>query len=105
MSTETDTDSTDIYDTVGFVQNSTYRLTVIDQLDARPSTPSDIAEQTAVDIAHISRALQDLREHGVAELLVPEDRKRGRIYGLTDHGEAVHARLAEMDKVTNGSDA
>ena len=35
---------------------------------------------------HVGR---DLRERSLVELLVSEDRKKGRVYGLTERGSAV----------------
>ena len=40
-------------------------------------------------IAHVSRALQRLRERELVDLLVSDDRKKGRVYGLTDRGRNV----------------
>jgi len=38
----------------------------------------------------VSDALEQLRDEGLVELLVPESRSKGRLYGLTDRGiEAV----------------
>ena len=81
------------WDAVSQVICSQYRETVIKALHERPQTPSEIDHD---QMPHISRALQYLREAGLVELLVPEDRKKGRIYGLTERGrevaEAVEAR-------------
>lgn len=74
------------YETAGFIISSRYRIQAVRSLHERPSTPSGIAEQFDVSIAHVSRALGELRERELVELLVPEDRKKGRIYGLTEEG-------------------
>jgi len=69
------------------VLGSTYRRQVVESLRADgPATPSQLEERTGVDISHMSRALGDLREVGGVELLVPEDTKKGRLYGLTEAG-------------------
>jgi len=65
---------------------STYRMTVVAALSDGAATPSTIADEQDVGIAHVSRALQKLRGQGVVELLVDDDVKRGRVYGLTDEG-------------------
>lgn len=77
---------------------SKYRKQVGKALQDGPKTPSRIADyyNDATDMAHISRALQQLREGGVVDLLVPDDRKKGRIYGLTERGEAVVERAFEV---------
>lgn len=75
------------WDDVSFIISSAYRREVMYALDEGPATPSSIAESTEYDISHVSRALRSLRERELTELLVPEGRKKGRIYGATEHGE------------------
>lgn len=80
--------STD-WDEVSFVISSRYRVAVIRRLATGPSTPSQIASDADVGIAHVSRALQRLRDRSLVDLLVSDDRKKGRVYGLTDRGREV----------------
>lgn len=80
----------DLMDTVGFVVSSKYRKQVIDRLADGPATPSRIADDVPMKMAHASRALSEFREHEIVELLVDEDRTKGRIYGLTGFGQEVH---------------
>ena len=77
------------WDEIGYVISSSYRTQVLGCLADGPATPSRIAEETNISIAHVSRALQELRERSVVELLVPEDRRKGRIYGITEKGDRV----------------
>ena len=77
--------STD-WDEVSFVISSRYRIAALRRLSSGPATPSQIASDAGHGIAHISRALQRLRDHALVELLVSEDRKKGRVYGLTKKG-------------------
>lgn len=74
------------WDEVGYIISSTYRVAVLQQLAEGPATPTQIAGDTDQPLAHISNALQDLRSESFVELLVSEDRKKGRVYGITDHG-------------------
>lgn len=77
-----------------FVRNSTYRTDVLKHLAADGSmTPTTIAEATGRYQSHISRAISELREKGLVELRVSSDRRRGRLYGLTDTGQAVWERI------------
>jgi DNA-binding MarR family transcriptional regulator len=70
------------------IARSDYADRVLDRLVSDgPATPSTLAAGTDIDIAHVSRALQQLRDDGGVELLVPEDTKKGRVYGATDAGE------------------
>ena len=77
------------WDDVSFVISSRYRVAVMRQLSTGPSTPSQIAADADVGIAHVSHALQRLRERELVDLLVSDDRKKGRVYGLTDRGRNV----------------
>lgn len=83
----------DVWDDIGFVISSRYRVEVLRILAAGPSTPSGIADQSDLAISHISRALRRLRERSMVELLVSEDKKKGRIYGITEHGEDVWNKI------------
>jgi DNA-binding MarR family transcriptional regulator len=77
------------WDDISFVISSRYRIATLNRLDTGPATPSQIASDEDAGIAHISRALQRLREYGLVELLVSDDRKKGRVYGLTEKGKRV----------------
>lgn len=77
------------WDDVSYVISSQYRIATLRRLGESPATPSRIAEETDLSVAHVSRALQELRNHDLVELLVSENRKKGRVYGITDHGEGV----------------
>lgn len=79
----------DNWDEVSYVISSSYRVKVLQRLADSPATPSRIAADTDRPITHVSRALQGLREHGLVDLLVSEDRQKGRVYGITEHGEKV----------------
>lgn len=81
------------WDEIGFVISSQYRVAVLRRLAEGPATPSRIAEDSGIGITHVSRALGRLRERGLVELLVPEDRKKGRVYGITDHGDELWEQI------------
>ena len=70
-------------------------MDVLSRLVEGPATPSRIAADKGIAIAHVSRALSGLREdeRGMVELLVSEEQKKGRVYGITEKGEAVWQRL------------
>ncbi|WP_299334154.1 ArsR family transcriptional regulator [Haloplanus sp.] len=80
--------STD-WDEIGYVISSTYRVEVLRRLADSPAPPSKIAADTDCAASHVSRALNDLRERELVDLLVPESRKKGRIYGITDQGREI----------------
>nr|WP_281377753.1 helix-turn-helix domain-containing protein [Halosimplex pelagicum] len=73
-------------DNLSYCISSRYRMAVLDALEDGAATPSTIAEEQGVGMAHVSRALQRLRERELVELIVPDDRKKGRLYELADDG-------------------
>jgi len=79
----------DPWDDVSYVISSRYRIATLRRLSEGPATPSLIADETDLSIAHVSRALQELRDNELVTLLVSEDRRKGRVYGVTDEGLAV----------------
>lgn len=93
IGTNPETTMTDDWEEIGFVISSGYRIAVMKRLAQGPATPSQIAEDSDRSISHISRALHSLRDRDLVDLLVPEERKKGRIYDLTDRGRAVWTRI------------
>jgi DNA-binding transcriptional ArsR family regulator len=89
--------SNDTWDDASFVISSTYREDALTRLAASPATPSQIAADSGMAISHASRALGDLRERSLVELLVPEERKKGRIYGSTDRGSDISTLIEERE--------
>jgi DNA-binding MarR family transcriptional regulator len=81
------------WDDLSFVISSQYRKAAVGRLADGPATPSQIATDTGMGIAHISRALQRLRGRDLVELLVSDDRKKGRLYGLTEYGHEVWDKM------------
>src|SRR5256885_15475918 len=55
--------------------------------------PSQLAEETALRIVHVSRALRELSGRGLVECLTPDVKARGRLYGLTPDGAALLSEL------------
>ena len=86
---------TETWDSAGYIASSRYRLTVCEYLNEHGSgLPSRIAVETDLAQPHVSRALSELREQDIVELLVPESQQKGRLYGLTDLGELAYERVA-----------
>lgn len=85
------------WEVIGYVISSRYRVEVLQRLSDSPAPPSTIAEDTGCAISHVSRALQDLRDQGLVDLLVPESRKKGRIYGITDAGRDIWVKIESQN--------
>lgn len=77
------------WEEIGYVVSSQYRTDVLEILAENPSTPSQLADDTGKPISHVSRALSNLKDRGIVELLVPESRQKGRYYGATEKGEEI----------------
>ena len=91
-------------DHLSYCISSRYRLVVLDALEEGAATPSTIAEEEDVGIAHVSRALQRLRERDLVELIVPDERKKGRLYDLSDSGsELVECHGDVIDRNRGGA--
>lgn len=86
----------DLWDHTGYVTASEYRQLVLTELQSQPATPSTLGDRCDLKITHVSRALNELRERELVELLVPEERRKGRIYGATDLGEEVEEHLETL---------
>lgn len=82
---------------VDIIQSSTYRQRVMQALRERARTPTELAEECDLSIAHVSRALSELRDRDLVELLVPEEQRKGRIYGVTDGGREVFLKFIEEE--------
>jgi DNA-binding MarR family transcriptional regulator len=84
----------DTWDAAGYIASSRYRLAVCEfLLRDGPELPSKIAAELELAQPHVSRALSELRERDVVELLVPESQQKGRLYDLTPEGRTSLVRL------------
>jgi DNA-binding transcriptional ArsR family regulator len=90
---------TDDWDEIGFIISSKYRIRVLKRLVEGPATPSKISEDEDISIASVSHALKQLRERDLVELLVDEDRRKGRVYGITERGERLWTEIRNRELV------
>ena len=74
-------------DAAEYVTASKYRTAVLRELAGGEAVPSDINDDVEFRFKSVSRALTELRDRGLIELLVPEERTHGRRYRLTERGE------------------
>jgi DNA-binding transcriptional ArsR family regulator len=102
---EETTDEERDWSVLGYVDASTYRTDVLHSLAEGPATPKRLAETVGAEITHVSRALQELRDRDLVELLVPEARRKGRVYGATDKGERVATHLKDWKSTDGGVEA
>lgn len=84
-----------MWEILSFMQGRVRRLALI-ALEKGPRTPSSIAESTGEHLSHISRALKELTNKGLAECMTPGASKN-RIYRLTDEGRQVIEELRKIN--------
>src|SRR5436309_14846254 len=82
-----------VWSDFSFVVSSGYRERVLSSLAPKPKVPSQLAEETALRIVHVSRALRELSGRGLVECLTPDVKARGRLSGLTPDGAALLSEL------------
>jgi DNA-binding transcriptional ArsR family regulator len=85
------------WDVVGYVISSEHRTKVLGRLAEGPATPTQIATDVDLSVTHVSRALSSLRDRDLVELLVPEDRRKGRVYGITSTGTEAWDTIQAQD--------
>ena len=85
------------WDVVGYVISSDHRTLVLGRLAEGPATPTQIASDVELSVTHVSRALKSLRERDLVELLVPEERRKGRVYGITEQGQEAWELIQAKD--------
>lgn len=81
----------------GYIKGSKHRTAVMRRLSKSPAIPKEIKTDTERPYSRVSDALDDLRERGLVELLVPDDQKKGRLYALTDRGEDAWEYMVDND--------
>jgi len=77
-----------------YVISSTVRKKIILSLSEKPLTPTQIAEETSLNLSQVSRNLKKLSEKKLVECLNP-DEKKGRLYHLLEEGEWVEQKIDE----------
>jgi DNA-binding transcriptional ArsR family regulator len=83
----------------GFVKGSKHRVAVMRRLARSPAIPKELKNDTDRPYSRVSDAVGDLRDHGLVELLVPEEQTKGRLYALTDRGEECWEFMVEAGVV------
>ena len=73
----------EIFDSLGYVMASTYRLSVIQYIGNGVKIPSGIAKKIGVRTNHISNVLSDLKQNGLV-ICLNEDARKGRLYKNTE---------------------
>jgi ArsR family transcriptional regulator, cadmium/lead-responsive transcriptional repressor len=79
------------YDALSFVLSGRLRQEMVKALK-EPKTPAQLTKELQTQDSSISRTLRELEEKKIIECLFPE-RKKGRIYRLTEKGKQISGKL------------
>jgi len=82
------------YDKASHIISSKYRLHVYKELLEGPNTQKNISN-SQIKQPHLSRGMRELEEQNIVEILVSEDVRKGKIFGLTEEGK----KLEEIVKL------
>lgn len=86
------------WDLISFVLASDIRLGIIEKLNEKVQTPTELKKIFDVPISRISAVLKELTERKLIENLTPE-RRKSKIYSLTDLGKET---VREIHKLKEG---
>ncbi|MBI4393332.1 MAG: hypothetical protein HY556_05995 [Euryarchaeota archaeon] len=79
---------------IAFVRSSELRFRILVELSASKLLPGELVERLEKHASHVSRALGELSEAGLAVCLAPTVAK-GRYYDITPAGRVVLAEIAK----------
>lgn len=75
-----------------FVAVSSYREKTVKSLQKGDKTPTQISKDIGIRVNHVSNVLSDLKRLGVL-ICINEEKRRDRIYQLTDLGQEIASML------------
>ena len=84
------------WDLTAFIIRSKYRKSVFLELP-KPQRPSQIAKTLDLRLTHVTRALRELKQRGLAKCLNPKD-SMGRFYRLTSKGKNILGEVKNISK-------
>ena len=82
----------ELYDLLGFIKISKYRMNTIKSIGDDIKIPSEIAKELNIETSQVSYALMDLKEKKLVKCL-NEEAKKGRLYQCTDLGKELLKNL------------
>ena len=82
------------YNEIGFLKAEKYRIPILRILGKTKCISSEITEKMGIDFPHVSRTLSELEKYGLIICDTP-NRKKGRIYAITEKGITALDELGE----------
>ncbi len=92
-----DEEKSELWNEIGFILASKYRIKVLKELVKSEKTPKSIANKTKISINHVSNILKELLEHEIINLLNPS-MKKGRLYQISEKGKRIHEIITMIRK-------
>lgn len=74
------------WDDVGFIKSSKHRKEIMNLLNTRSLTPTEISTDSKTHISQVTRSLLELEKRDLVKCLTPSLRK-GRLYSITEKGK------------------
>ncbi len=78
----------ELWQLIGYVKSSSPRYTILKILENDILIPTDISKQSDLTPIQVSRALRDLKKHGLVKCMNEQSHK-GRIYLNTETGSRI----------------
>jgi DNA-binding MarR family transcriptional regulator len=63
---------------------------------SKPRLPSELKREAGMSLTNLSKTLRSLEDKGMVECLTPGN-KTGRLYGLTEKGQAIREEMVRED--------
>lgn len=81
------------------VKRSAYRRSALEYLykTGEPRTPTEIGKKIDVSMNHVSRALREMADRNLVEVINP-DAAYDRRYRITDRGRRVLTKIREIEE-------
>lgn len=86
------------WELVSFIKASDIRFGILETLNDKVQTPTELKEKFNVPISRISSVLKELLDAELVENLTP-DRRKGKMFNITSKGKKV---LSDIQKFTGG---
>lgn len=84
-----------IWNLIGFITASKYRIKILSYLYYKSTTPSQLANYLKITTGHVSNLLSKMQVKELVKCMNP-DLKKGRIYSTTDLGKKVHEEYLKI---------
>ena len=82
---------------LSFVKSSTHRLKTLKALYDGDKNPTQISKTTGIRVTHTSNVLRLFKDRDLA-ICLNEDRRKNRVYQLTDTGREIGRIIEETEK-------